>query len=108
MNYEQTLKEFERQVKEGRSTLTVNASEYLVSEDLLEAIDEIVQERTGSYSDNILIGNDDLFYMSSKGWVSIIVTVCPAVDNNTDESITNTIYERLEKIVEELDKNRKR
>jgi hypothetical protein len=108
MNYEQTLKEFERQVKEGRSTLTVNASEYLVSEDLLETIDEIVQERTGSYSDNILIGNDDLFYMSSKGWVSIIVTVCPAVDNNTDESITDGIHKRLEKIVEELDRNRKR
>jgi hypothetical protein len=108
MDYLETLKEFERQVEAGRTTLVVNASEYLVSENLLEAIDEIVEEITGSYSDNVLVEDDDLFYMSSKGWVSIIVTICPAINNESDESITNEIYARLEKIVAGLDKNRKK
>jgi hypothetical protein len=109
MGYEETLKEFEGQVEAGRYTLTVNASEYLVSENLLEAIDEIVEERyTGSYSDNILVEDDDLFYMGSKGWVSIIVTACSSMTDEGDESITNEIYTRLEKIVAGLDKNRKK
>jgi hypothetical protein len=108
MNYEQTLKEFERQVKDGMSTITVNASDFLVTEDLLEVMDEIIEERTGSYSESILIGKDDLFYLSLNGWVSIIVINCKDIDNDTDERFTNEIWKGLEKIVEGLDKNRKR